>query len=62
MNHLLRILHFRIFNLLLILLGVFGLSGCDLIGDIFEAGFWVAIILVVIVVLIVGWVIRKFRK
>ncbi|MEX0966356.1 MAG: hypothetical protein WD077_03895 [Bacteroidia bacterium] len=43
-------------------LSLFTFSGCDLIVGIFEAGFWTAIILVVIIVLIVGWIIYKMRK
>ncbi len=38
-----------------------GLSGCDLVGDIFEAGAWVGIIIVVLVIVLIGWIIRKMR-
>lgn len=34
-------------------------SGCELAGDIFKAGFWIGVLLVV---LIVGLLIRFFRK
>lgn len=37
------------------------LSSCDVIGGIFEAGFYTAIILLVIVVVLVVWLLRKFR-
>ncbi len=33
----------------------------ELIEGIFAAGFWVAIILVVLVILILVWIFRKFR-
>lgn len=33
------------------------LSGCDLVGDIFEAGFWVGVIVVVLVIALVVWLI-----
>lgn len=33
----------------------------ELVEDIFEAGFWVAIILVVLVILILIWIFRKLR-
>lgn len=33
------------------------LSGCELVGDIFEAGFWVGVIVVVLVIVLVVWLI-----
>ena len=41
---------------------LFGLTGCDLIGDIFEAGFWTATIIIILVVVLVIWLIRKFLR
>lgn len=38
------------------------LSGCEVIGDIFKAGAYTAIIGVVIVIAIIIWVISKFRR
>ena len=35
-------------------------TGMDVIGDIFEAGLWVGVILVVLVIVLVIWLIRKF--
>lgn len=35
------------------------LPGCDVVGDIFEAGFWTAIIILVLVVVIIGYIIKK---
>ncbi|MHA6246356.1 hypothetical protein ACXYMU_00340 [Pontibacter sp. CAU 1760] len=37
------------------------LSSCELVGDIFEAGMWTALIIIVIIVLLVTWLFRKFR-
>ena len=37
------------------------LSGCDLIGDVFEFGFWTAAIVVAILALIVYFTARMFR-
>jgi hypothetical protein len=37
------------------------LTGCDLVGDIFEAGFWVGIIILVVVVGLIIWLVGKFR-
>jgi hypothetical protein len=38
------------------------LSGCEVIGDIFKAGMWSMFIIIVLVVLLIFWIIRKFRK
>lgn len=35
------------------------LAGCDLIGDILEFGFWVAVIILVLVIALIWWVVRK---
>lgn len=35
------------------------LSGCQVIGDIFKAGMWVGILIVVLVAGLVLWIIRK---
>lgn len=35
------------------------LSSCEIIGGIFEAGIWVGIIIVVLVIALVIWVIKK---
>ncbi|MDQ3534278.1 MAG: hypothetical protein M3421_01465 [Bacteroidota bacterium] len=37
------------------------LTSCEAIAGIFEAGFWVAIISVVVIVLIIGFLIRMIR-
>lgn len=38
------------------------MSSCEVIGDIFQAGVWVGVILVVLVVGIILWIIGKARK
>ena len=40
----------------------FLLSSCQAIGDIFKAGMWVGVIVVVIVVALVLWLIGKMRR
>ena len=45
----------------LLLLFALGLSGCDLIGDIFAAGVWVGVIAVVLVVGLIVWLVSKSR-
>ena len=37
-------------------------SGCQAIGDIFKAGVWVGVIIVVVVIAIILWLISKSRK
>jgi hypothetical protein len=44
-----------------LLLFALGLSGCDLIGDIFAAGVWVGVIAVVLVVGLIVWLVSKSR-
>jgi membrane protein insertase Oxa1/YidC/SpoIIIJ len=38
------------------------LTSCDVIGGIFKAGFWTAIIIVVIVVALILWLVGKGRR
>lgn len=37
-------------------------SSCELAGDIFKAGAWFAVIIIVVIVAIVLWLIGKARK
>lgn len=37
------------------------LTSCELAGDIFEAGMWVGIIIIVLVVILILWLLRKIR-
>ena len=41
-----------------LLLLTLGLAGCDLVGAVFKAGFWTAVILIVLILLLIGWVAR----
>jgi len=41
---------------------VLALSGCEVIGDIFEAGVWVGVILVLAVIGVIGWIASKTRS
>jgi hypothetical protein len=38
------------------------LSSCELVGDIFKAGAYTGIIIVVIVVALIIWLVSKFRS
>jgi hypothetical protein len=52
----------RIWLLLLLLLATVAASSCEVIGDIFKAGFWVGTIVVVIILVGVGFLISLFRR
>lgn len=45
---------------LLLAISVFT-AGCELIGDIFQAGFVVGLIVVLVFIAIVGWILSRFR-
>lgn len=49
-------------RLTLLLAVSFFTAGCELIGDIFQAGFVIGIIIVLIIVAVVGWIISRFRR
>ncbi len=37
-------------------------AGCDAIGDIFKAGIWVGIIVIVAIIAIIGFLVKMFKK
>jgi hypothetical protein len=45
----------------LLLLSTVTLTGCDLIVDIFQAGVWVGVILVIGVIALIVWMVSKSR-
>lgn len=46
----------------LLVLLTFTMSSCELVGDIFEAGMWTALIIIVLIVVLISWLFRKFRR
>lgn len=48
--------------LLLAVIATTTLASCEVIGDIFKAGFWTAIILIVLVVALLIWLVGRFRR
>ena len=52
----------RIWLLLLLLLASVTAASCEVIGDIFKAGFWVGTIVVVIIIIGVGFLVSLFRR
>ena len=49
----------RLATLLLVLVAA---AGCELAGQIFEAGVWAGIVIVVLVVALIGWGLSKMRS
>lgn len=45
----------------LLLVLSFTFTACELIGDIFQAGFVVGIIIVLVILGVIAWVVRMFR-
>jgi hypothetical protein len=45
----------------LLLFSTLTLTGCEVVGDIFKAGVWVGVILVVAVIAIIAWLVSKSR-
>jgi hypothetical protein len=48
-------------HLLLLVLVAMTSAGCELVGDIFQAGAWVGAIAVILVIAIVGFIAAKIR-
>ncbi len=49
-------------RLLAVLVLALSVSACEAIGTIFEAGIWVGVIMVVVVLAIVGFIASKLRR
>ena len=49
----------RLFTLLLLSITV---GGCDLIGDVFQAGLVVGLVSVVLIVAAIAWMVKRFRR
>jgi hypothetical protein len=45
----------------LVLLSTLTLGGCEVIGDIFKAGFWVGAVAVIVIVAGIGFLFAKMR-
>lgn len=46
----------------MVVLSILSLTSCQAIGDVFKAGMWVGVIVVVLVIALVLWLIGKMRK
>ncbi|WP_296618666.1 hypothetical protein [Marivirga sp.] len=47
------------YQIVLFILLSFTLSSCELLTGVFEAGIWVGILIVVVIIAIIIWVIKK---
>jgi hypothetical protein len=52
----------NIWLVLVLLLASVTAASCEVIGDIFQAGFWVGTIVVVVILLGVGFLVSRFRR
>ncbi len=43
----------------IVLVSIVGLAGCELVGDIFKAGVWVGVILVIGIIGLIIWMFAK---
>ena len=50
------------FFLFYFILIVTTLSSCEVIGDIFEVGVWVGVVIVVAIIALIWWIVSRFRK
>ena len=50
----------KIYSLIALLIATL-LSGCELVGDIFAAGAYAGIIVVVVIIAVIIWIISRFR-
>lgn len=46
---------------LILLLSVISYPGCEFIGDIFKAGIWVGVIIVIAIIAVVTLIIKMFK-
>jgi hypothetical protein len=52
----------RALQFLLVSIAVLALSGCEVIGTIFEAGIWVGVIAVLVVIGLLAFLVSLFRR
>jgi hypothetical protein len=49
-------------RLLLLLVSTVVIGGCELIGDIFQAGMFVGVVLVLLIIGVIMFLLRKIRR
>ena len=48
-------------SMIFVVFPLLGLSGCEILGDIFQAGVWVGVILVVGVIALIAWLVSRAK-
>ena len=48
-------------QLVIVMLASLTVAGCELAGDIFQAGVWVGVVFVVLLIAVVGFIAAKLR-
>jgi uncharacterized membrane protein YkvI len=54
--------YIQVIHLSLIFVSLIILPGCEFIGDVFKAGIWVGIVIVIAIIAVIAFVVRMFRK
>ncbi len=52
----------RLIQIAVLVLIVQTFSGCEVIGDIFKAGIWVGIIIIIAIIAVIVFIARMFKK
>lgn len=52
----------KLFAILITAIMAFTYSGCEMIGDIFQAGIWVGIIAVIAVIAVIAFIFKLFKN
>ena len=45
-----------------LLLFSLAVGGCEFVGDVFQAGFVVGIVIILLIIAVVAWVLKRFRR
>ncbi|MBE2218872.1 MAG: hypothetical protein IAE90_11740 [Ignavibacteria bacterium] len=51
----------RLFYLPAVFIALLTLPGCEFIGDVFKAGIWVGIVIVIAVVVVIAFIVKMFK-
>lgn len=54
--------YLHVIYLSLVFVSLVVLPGCEFIGDVFKAGVWVGIIIVIAIIAVIAFVIKMFSK
>lgn len=52
----------RLYQIVILLTFSIGFTGCEFLGDVFKAGVWVGIIILIAIIAVVAFIIKLFRK